>query len=225
MIRIWKRLAGAAVLCAGVLGSGTGALAFEAGDFIVRLRGLAVMPTAGGMGIRPDLTGAGLDPKNDYVPELDFTYMITDNIGAELILATSKHNLRGTGAIAGLGTAASTRLLPPSLTLQYHFMPKSIVKPYVGFGINYTIMFDENASRALEQTLGPTTVSADNSVGFVAQAGVDIRIDDRWSINMDIKYIRMKTDITLQSGATRRQIDVDINPVIFGAGLVYRFKK
>ncbi len=224
MISIWKRIAGAAMLCAGILATSTGAQAFEAGDLIVRLRGLAIMPTSSGMGLRPDFSGGGLNPRNDYVPEIDFTYMFTDNIGVELIVATSKHSLKGTGSLSAIGDAATARLLPPSLTLQYHFMPKSAFKPYLGFGINYTIIFAENASRSLEATLGPTDVSASNSVGFVAQAGVDIQLDDRWSINLDVKYIRMKTDITLTSGSTVRKIDVNINPVIIGAGLVYRFK-
>lgn len=221
---IWKRIACASVLCAGVLGVNTGAQAFEAGDFIVRLRGLALIPTSSGVGLRNGFPNGGLRAQNDYVPEIDFTYMFTNNIGVELIVATSKHNFKGTGSLEGLGTIATARLLPPSLTLQYHFMPKQTIKPYLGFGINYTIMYLENAKPSLEAVLGPTDVRASHSIGFVAQAGVDIKLDDRWSINLDIKYIRMNTDITLTSGNTTRRIDVGINPVILGAGIVYRFK-
>jgi len=224
MTSIWKRIASAAVLCAGILGANSNAQAFEAGDFIVRLRGLALVPTSSGVGLRNGFPNGGLRAQNDYVPEIDFTYMFTNNIGAELIVATSKHRFKGTGTLKGIGNAATARVLPPSLTFQYHFMPKSTIKPYLGLGINYTIMYLENASPSLEAALGPTDVRASHSVGFVAQAGVDIKLDDRWSINLDVKYIRMKTDITLKSGNTTRRIDVDINPVILGAGIVYRFK-
>ncbi len=51
---------------------------------------------------------------DSIVPELDLTYIIRDDIGVELILATSRHQL--TSKIGGLGGVG---VLP--LLLQYHF--------------------------------------------------------------------------------------------------------
>ncbi len=34
-------------------------------------------------------------------------------------------------------------LLPPTLTLQYHFTDFGAFKPYVGAGVNYTVFFSQ----------------------------------------------------------------------------------
>ncbi len=198
-------------------------LALDKGDWLVRLRGIGVIPTDESGGISPDLLTSGLEPQPAVVPEIDITYMATDSIGIELILATSPHDLDGTGGIAGLGKAAETMLLPPTLLLQYHFNTKGKFRPYVGAGINYTIPYMENADRSLEAVLGPTSVSADNSLGWAIQAGMDYHINDNWFINLDVKYIDIGVDVQLNSRGTIRNLDVDINPVIVGVGFGYRF--
>ncbi len=198
-------------------------LALDKGDWLVRLRGIGVIPTDESGGISPDLLTSGLDPQPAVVPEIDITYMATDSIGIELILATSPHDLDATGAIAGIGKAAETMLLPPTLLLQYHFNTKGKIRPYVGAGVNYTIPYLENADRSLEAVLGPTSVSADNSLGWAAQVGVDYHINDNWFVNLDIKYIDLSVDVELNSRGTVRTLDVDINPVIVGIGFGYRF--
>ena len=42
-------------------------------------------------------------------------------------------------------------------------------------------------------------------------------------MNIDVKYIDMDVDIELNSGGVIRNVDVEINPVIFGIGFGYRF--
>lgn len=200
----------------------TDSYALEEGDWLVRLRGIGILPTDESGGIAPDLLTSGLEPQPAIVPELDITYMATRNIGVELILATSPHDLDGTGGIAGLGKAAETMLLPPTL-LQYHFDTGTGFRPYVGAGLNYTITYAENADRSLEAVLGPTSVDADNSIGWAIQAGVDYHINERWFINLDVKYIDIGVDVQLNSAGTVRNLDVDINPVVIGVGFGYRF--
>lgn len=45
----------------------------------------------------------------------------------------------------------------------------------------------------------------------------------KWSANIDVKYIQMETTATLNSGGAINNVDVDLNPVVFGIGLGYRF--
>jgi outer membrane protein len=197
--------------------------ALEKGDWLLRLRAIGVSPTDESGGISPDLTTSGLDPQSAIVPELDITYMVTDTIGLELIAATSKHKFEATGALVALGDVAEAWLLPPTLLAQYHFPTKSKFRPYIGAGINYTITYLENADAPLETALGQTDVSANNSLGWALQAGMDYDISDRWFMNIDVKYIDMDVDIELNSGGVIRNVDVEINPVIFGIGFGYRF--
>lgn len=145
----------------------------QKGDILVRVRAVHFAPVANGT------TNAGGDAwiNHDNVPELDFTYFFTDNIAVELILATTRHkvNVRG---VADLGEVS---LIPPVLTLQYHFNPKDRFSPYVGAGINYTIFYDKDKSSEI------TSVDYDDSFGWALQVGFDVAVNDRWSINFDVK--------------------------------------
>lgn len=212
-------LLGAAVLMV----TGETAMAAQ-GDWLVRLRGIVVAPTENTSGVMPDLTAGSVEVDNAIVPELDFTYFLTDNVAAELILATSPHDLNGTGAIEPLGEVADVMVLPPTLTLQYHFMPDGAISPYLGVGVNYTIFYSEDASDSLVTALGGATdVDVDDSFGVAFQAGVDIPVNDRWFLNADIKYIQIDTDATLTTGDTVRTVEVDLDPIVAGVGVGFRF--
>ncbi len=213
------------LVLAALVSASAPALALEAGDILVRARGIAVVPTGDSNGgLRPDLTTSGLEAQPMGVPELDFTYMVTDNIGIELILATSPHDLDVTGNLSNLNKGAEVWLLPPTLLVQYHFMPDQSIRPYIGAGVNVTFTYGEDASRSLETALGgPTDVSINNSIGWAVQAGVDIDLDDRWFLNFDVKYVAISIDADITTGGTERKIEVDIDPIIAGIGIGYRF--
>ncbi len=98
----------------------------DAGDVLVRLRGISIMPQ---VGTSNTLSALNADVNNAIVPELDFTYMIRDSIGVELILATSRHQVT-----SNLGSLGGVNVLPPTLLLQYHFNHEGKVRPYVGAG-------------------------------------------------------------------------------------------
>ena len=77
---------------------------------------------------------------NSFVPEFDISYFFTQNIAAELILGVTPHHVYGTGAAATDGLdVGKAWLLPPTLTLQYHFTDFGAFKPYIGAGVNYTV--------------------------------------------------------------------------------------
>ncbi|MEL6980633.1 MAG: OmpW family protein [Pseudomonadota bacterium] len=184
------------------------------GDWMVRLRGIAVIPNDD-----DDLGIAGLDTSIDtaIVPELDITYFFTPNIAAELILATAPHEVSAQGAVdASLG---DVWLLPPTLTLQYHVTELGAFKPYVGAGVNYTIFYNEDG--------GAFDVDYDDSFGFVLQAGLDYEVAEGLYVNADVKKVWLSTDVTVTNpaagGAFVTSGDVDIDPWIIGFGAGYRF--
>ena len=194
-----------------------------AGDVLVRLRGIVVAPNEESGPILPGIPAGSVTVDDAVMPEVDFTYMATDTIGFELIASSTKHTINGAGAISGLGEVASSWVLPPTLTVQYHFAPKSRFRPYVGAGVNYTIFYSGEASPSLVGALGPTTVKMDDSFGYAVQAGVDLDITDKVFLNFDVKYIDMDTTARLNTGGTVNTIDVSIDPFVFGAGVGFRF--
>jgi outer membrane protein len=194
------------------------------GDVLVRVRGIMVVPNERSGSVLPGFPGEKVKVDNSVMPEVDLTYMASDHIGFELIAATTRHSASGiTGTTGGIGKLASTWVLPPTLTAQYHFNPRGSVRPYVGAGINYSIFWDEKASDGLVKAVGPTSVHMSDSVGWAAQAGIDIDVSQRMFLNLDVKYIDMSTDARLTTTAIGTQrVHVDINPIVVGVGLGFR---
>lgn len=189
----------------------TGIFAKERWQF--RARTIGILPESGGH------TTIGGEPHADdaVVPEFDITYFFTDHIAAELILATSPHEVslknRPNGAAdMDLG---ETMILPPTVTLQYHFTPDNSFSPYVGAGINYTLPYmekDGDDTDALE---------AHGSFGYALQAGFDYWLDENWGLNLDVKKIWVDVDASVNHGAVTGE--VELNPWVIGAGVSYRF--
>ncbi|MEL7485895.1 MAG: OmpW family outer membrane protein [Pseudomonadota bacterium] len=211
------------LLMIAVLSGMTGVAHAEQGDWLVRLRGIIVAPTEETGPLLPAFPGSSVSVDNAIVPELDFTYFLTDRIAAELILATSPHDVSGTGDLAGLGEIIDTLVLPPTLTLQYHFRPNARLRPYAGVGVNYTIFYSTDAEQSLIDAIGPTAVDIDDSVGVAFQLGVDYDITDRFFVNADIKYIQVDTEAELNTGGAINTVDIDLDPIVAGIGFGVRF--
>ena len=179
---------------------------FKAGDWLLRARAVGVMPQeSSSLSI-----GGTVAIDNTVVPELDLSYFFTSNISAELIAAVTKHNVVTSGGV----DAGHAWLLPPTLTLQYHVNQFQQMKPYFGAGINYTHFFNANAGAL-------TNVKYDDSVGAALQAGVDIPIKGNWYANVDVKKIFISTTAKFAPSGIRANVDID--PVLFGVGIGYKF--
>jgi outer membrane protein len=213
----------AAVAALAALQIATPALAKQ-GDLLLRARAIMVAPNESSSGITPAFPTERVSVNNSVMPELDLTYMATNHIGFELIAATTKHGVSGiTGTTGGIGKLATTWVLPPTLTAQYHFNPEGKLRPYVGAGINYTIFYATNATPGLESAVGKTNVGMSDSVGWAAQAGADFDLTDKVFVNVDVKYISIKTNATLSTTAAGVQrAHVDLDPLVFGIGLGIR---
>src|SRR5690606_33205361 len=131
----------------------------------------------------------GLDIGNSTRPSFSLTYMATKHVGIELLGALPfQHHID-----SDLGTIGKTKHLPPTLSVQWHFLPDAKVQPYVGVGLNYTHFFDTHAQGAL----AGSDLKLKDSWGAAAQVGVDIPIDKKWFVNADVRYIHIKSDVKL----------------------------
>lgn len=171
------------------------------GNWMARVRVIHINPDSSSSPL------AGVDVDSRIVPELDFTYFFTKNIGAELILATARHEVTLNGTSLG-----KVNHLPPTLTLQWHFSPDSKIRPYLGAGVNYTRFYNVDL----------TGLDVDrNSFGGALQAGVDIAVSKNGYLNLDVKKVYIDTKVKTTAGAY--VTDLDINPLIVGVGYGWRF--
>ncbi|HFE39632.1 MAG TPA: OmpW family protein [Gammaproteobacteria bacterium] len=179
-----------------------------AGSFMVRGRVLGVI-TEDGQKLTPRLNTTVTD---SVVPEVDFSYFLTDNIAFETIAGVTYHTLKLKGG-ANIGKAW---IVPATLTAQYHFHLGSHFKPYIGAGPHMALVMSDKAK-------GPfTSFKLKNPrFGVALQAGMDYMIDDHWSFNLDVKKVFVSLKANVNRGAVTGK--AKINPWIIGTGIGYKF--
>jgi outer membrane protein len=202
----------------------------EQGDWLIKGGATMVSPKSDNLKIGdfevPDfgmVTNARLDVKDATSFGFTITYMYTENWAVELLAAAPfKHDISLKFDFEGDSYAAKigeTKHLPPTLSLQYHFMPDQMFSPYIGVGANWTIF----SSEKLDPTLG-AKISLSDSFGVAAQLGADINFSKQWFANVDVRYIQIETDAKVTAdGVTEKVGTVKIDPVVYSVMLGYRF--
>lgn len=215
-----RTLASALALTAA-LGLAAPASAHEAGDWLVRVGASVVDPKNDNGNL--DLTALEGGPEQITVDDktgvtFNFTYMYTKNVGVEVLAALPfEHDI----SVDTLGEVGSVKHLPPTISLQYHFLPDSVFQPYAGIGVNYTRFFSESETGALTD-LGVTLDVDSSSFGLAAQVGFDYMITDQWFLNFDLRYIDIDVDAKIKEVPAING-EVNIDPVVYGIHLGYRF--
>lgn len=181
----------------------------DASRFQVRGRVIGVVPDESS-----NVTAGGsIKAGNAITPEVDLSYFITDHIAAEVIAGTSQHSVSHNT----VGDLGRTWVLPPTLTLQYHFTPDAKLSPYMGAGVNYSLFYGEEHASGN----GIDDLQLEGGWGYTFQAGADYWLNDRWGFNLDVKKVMLNVDASVNNGAVRA--DIDLDPWIVGAGVSYRF--
>ena len=214
------------LLAAGLLSvlAASPAMAYEAGQFILRGGAGVVAPKSDNLGLGDldlggglQLLGASVDVDDGTSLVLSGTYMFTPNWAFDVLAAWPfKHDIDVSATISdgvnppvsGSVPLGETEHLPPTFSIQYHFIPDGQFQPYAGLGLNWTTFLSEEVS-ADAIAAGITNLSLDDSFGVAAQIGADWMLGDRWLLNLDVRWINIETDATLT-------IDDGINPPVSG---------
>lgn len=178
-------------------------------SWVVRVGGAVVAPK----GNNGNLAGARAEVSSSTRPSIDLEYMFTPNWGLDVLGAWPfMHDVK----LAGLGTVARTKQLPPTFGINYHFMPDAAWSPFLGLGVNYTNFFGTHATGALYGN----SVSIANSWGAAVRAGFDVKITDKWLATVDVRWANIESDVKVNGD---RVGTAKIDPVVFGASVGYRF--
>jgi len=144
---------------------------------------------------------------------INFSYMMTDAWAFEVLAAWPfKHDIE---LIDGT-KVGSTKHLPPTFSVQYHWAPQSTFQPYVGVGLNYTNFFSEKTTGPLEGV----DLSLGDSWGLAGEIGADFMLNDQWFLNGSIRYIDIESKAKLDGNSIG---DVNISPWVYGIHVGVRF--
>ena len=198
-------------LAAGILAGVFAAPAFagEPGQWAFSFGAHSVQP-AGNNG---SLAGGALkaDVGSDWRPTVTGEYFFTPHVGLEVLASLPfQHDISVNGVKAG-----STRHLPPTVSLQYHFDGEK-VSPFVGLGVNYTLFFDTKATGPL----AGANLDLGNSWGLAAHAGLDFKLADNRALRVDMRWIDIDTKVKV-NGADVGTVKID--PWVYGVAYVWNF--
>ena len=168
--------------------------------------------------VRPDVSS---DLNVDVSDEVNLTgsieYELMPNVIGEVLLAVPfTHDVENNGT-----KIASFKHLPPTVSIKYNLPTTGGFTPYVGAGINYTFVFDEETSGAL----AGQKLKGDDSFGFSAVAGVGYQYPNSpWGVALDVRYINIESDLTIKdanNNITEGTLKVDPTVVSLSASYKY----
>ncbi|WP_338805259.1 outer membrane protein OmpW [Xenorhabdus griffiniae] len=193
--------------------------AHEAGDFLFRAGTATVRPHVGS----DNVLGLGsFGVNNNTQLGLTFGYMITDNIGVELLAATPfQHRV----SLPGAGEIAEVKHLPPTLMAQYYFgSSENEFRPYVGIGVNYTTFFSEKFSNnATVKSVNLNSLDLKDSWGIAGQVGLDYQLNKNWMLNTSLWWMNIETDVKFKVGDVEKKYKTRLDPWVFMFGVGYSF--
>lgn len=146
--------------------------------------------------------------EDKWIPELDITYAFSSNWAAELVLTVPQtHDVSSAGTPLG-----EFKHLPPTFLIKYTPDFGGAFRPYVGAGVNVTLIFDDELAGGLKLDTW--------SVGPAAQIGADWALNERWSLNVDVKRAMIRTDVKANGV---KITEARLDPWLFSLGLRYAF--
>lgn len=173
------------------------------------------------------VTNADTTADDNYVPTIAAEYFFSPNLSVETICCVTQHDVDGAGDLKGAkGLVSNAMIIPATFTLKYHLTGAGKIKPYVGAGPSYFLIFSEGVG-ATAKALGATRTRMSDTAGVALQAGVDVAINDgglglsldakRYFLG-DVKAKWYDADGT-KILSTRHKLD----PWVLSAGVSYRF--
>lgn len=174
----------------------------------------------------PSLPGTKVDVGDNTQLTGAVNYSYTDNIAVSVPIGFGfKHNVVGMGAIAGVGTLATTKALPITLLGQYRFgAANADLRPYLGGGLSYVKFYKTNSTAVLTAITNPggpaTTMSFESKFAPTIQLGLTYNINDKWYLDGNYTKTFLKTTGTLSTGQT---LNATLNPDGFTFQVGYKF--
>lgn len=211
-----------------LLGLAGAAQAAETGKFQIKVMATNVAVDGAITHVKRDQlrlpVGSGTRAKDAWVPIVAAEYFVSPRVSIETICCLTQHDVRGSGALDGAALIDNAEVIPATLTVKYHFPLASGLKPYVGAGPAYFVVFGESVG-ASARALGATKVGLSSEFGAALQAGVDIPLRDRAvGLSIDVKRYFVDTTARFRAGSQLvLETEHKLDPWVASAGVTWRF--
>ena len=169
--------------------------------------------------------GAELKIPDKWLPLVELGYEFADGWAARIALAPPPAvTVLADGSLKGFapplsGTIGKAKIAPIVMTVTYSPGTFHGFTPYVGAGVNYTIVMKTSDGDI-------ASINAKNAWGSAFEVGADCSIDRNWSVYVDARKVYVRTTgtgIVPALGGVPAQGEVALNPMIISAGVGYRF--
>ena len=203
-------------LAAALALAATPSLAQSAGSWTVGVGAHNVAPKSdNGTLTATPLGNLKMDVGSNARPTITAEYFVRDNLGVEVLAALPfQHDI----SVVGVGKVGSTKHLPPTVSLQYHF-GQGKVRPFVGVGVNYTMFFSTKS----EGAIAGSNLDLSDSWGLAAHLGVDFKLGEKGAIRVDYRKIDIDTKVKLNGANLGTKNTVNIDPSVYGVAYVFAF--
>jgi len=165
--------------------------------------------------------GVNLDTKNLVTPYLAYTRELTSFLQLEIAAGWPPNSKTIGKGPATLGSVpyngqeiATAKWFAPTVLLNYEFLPPgSVLRPYVGLGVNYTHFYDRKSTAAGDAANGgPTSISLSDSLGPAATVGLSWRFLPDWSLNGSYSWSKVTSNLSADTSGAIRTSHINFNP-------------
>jgi outer membrane protein OmpA-like peptidoglycan-associated protein/outer membrane protein W len=209
-----------------MLAVAAGALAVPAvanADWVYRVGGAYMVTEQGDIEVNDSGGELWIDDDGPVVSG-DVTWIFTDHLGIELWISDTLNSGIFYRDANGQTGVDDVDLQSPTASLQWHFNPEGWIRPYVGAGIAYTMVDDSRLGR----------VDIDDDTSWTVGGGIDIgQPRSGFLVNLYAKYIDFSPEAEISKnaglpapaagGSNGDAGNWDINPVVYGVNVGYRF--
>ncbi|ODU40259.1 MAG: hypothetical protein ABS98_16135 [Lysobacteraceae bacterium SCN 69-48] len=204
------------ILVSALALAATPALAQSTGTWTIGIGAHNVAPKSNnGTLTATPLGNLRMDVGNNLRPTITAEYFLKDNLGVEVLAALPfQHDID----VVGVGKVGSTKHLPPTVSLQYHF-GQGKLRPFVGAGVNYTRFF----STRTEGPIAGTSLSLSDSWGLAGHVGIDFKLGEKAALRVDYRTIDIDTKVKLNGANLGTRNTVNIDPSVYGVAYVFAF--
>ena len=220
----------------------------EEGDWLIRV---GRVDASARVGKDRDIDIAGIDTlmvsqvySKDGLPGLSLAYTFAKNWGAELDAAfLVEHNfwVRGTERDPSWPlplNGGSFKQLPLNFSLVWYPFGGGDrrFQPFIGAGINYTRVWDDDLDGAVGASIGRITepltgsdeplranIKVDDAWGLSGRIGFDYMFTERWGVSASFSYLDQNSDATIRTELGNSDFDLFESTNLLMLGITFEF--